>query len=331
MTHVDTALVVGCGSIGTRHARNLSSVGVDVSLYDTDRHKSNTVATQVDGVTYGSLTAGLRADPDVVFVTTPSNHHISPAQRAAAAGCDLFIEKPLSNTEEGVKALIETIERRNLTTMIGSNMRFHPAIETAKQLLDDNRIGRVVSARIEGGSYLPDWHPEDDYREMYSAKAGVGGALLDYIHEINYAQWLFGEITTVSAMVGESSALEIETEDTAALISRTTMDTLVEFHLDYIQRPYSRSYHTIGEEGTIRWEWGESSVRRYDPQDERWITESAWPDWETDQMYRDEIEHFLSCVESGTKTRSPVADGYRDLEAALAAKESGSTGKQITI
>lgn len=331
MGHVDTALVVGCGSIGSRHAHNLSSIGVDVSLYDTDHTRSDTVATQVDGEPYDSLRAGLGADPDVVFVTTPSNHHITPAQKAAAAGCDLFIEKPLSNTKDGVEELLDTIERQNLTTMIGSNMRFHPAIETAKQLLDDNRIGSVVSARIEGGSYLPDWHPDDDYRTMYSAKAGVGGALLDYIHELNYAQWLFGDITAISAMFGESSSLEIETEDTAALISRTTTDTLVEFHLDYIQRAYSRSYHTIGEEGTIRWEWEEPTVRRYDPRDECWITEAEWPDWELNQMYRDEIDHFLSCVEKGKKTRSPVTDGYRDLEIALAAKESGATGKQITI
>lgn len=331
MARIDTAFVVGCGSIGTRHARNLSSLGVDVSLYDIDQNRTKTVAEQIDGKPHDSLTAGIQFDPDVVFITTPSNHHVGPAQKAASAGCDLFVEKPLSNTVDGVENLINTIERQNLTTMVGSNIRFHPAIETAKQLLDDNYIGKVVSARIEVGSYLPDWHPEEDYREMYSAKAGIGGSLLDNIHEINYARWLFGEIATVSAMVGESSSLDIETEDTATLISRTDTDTLVEFHLDYIQREYSRSYQIIGEQGTIRWEWGDSSVWRYDPEDERWITEAEWDEWEINQMYVDEIDHFLSCVNDKIETRSPLTDGYRDLKIALAAKESESTGKHISI
>ncbi len=331
MAHVDTALIVGCGSIGSRHARNLSSIGVDVSLYDTNQNRTNKIAREVDGEPRDTLTAGLQSDPDVVFVTTPSNHHIDPAQKAAAAECDLFIEKPLSHTKDGVKKLVDTINRKNLTTMIGSNMRFHPAIKTAKRLLNENRIGKLVSARIEAGSYLPDWHPQEDYQKMYSAKKGVGGALLDYIHEINYARWLFGEITTVSAMFGASSSLKIETEDTASLITQTDTEMLVEFHLDYIQRAYSRSYHIIGEEGTIRWEWGKPSVQRYDPQVEEWITEAEWPDWETNQMYLDEIEHFLSCVNNKMRTRSPITEGYRDLEIVLAAKESSSTSKHITI
>lgn len=331
MTQVESALVVGCGSIGTRHAQNLSSLGVDVSLYDIDHDRTESLAKTVDGKPVSGLEAGLQTDPDTVFVTTPSNHHVDPAKRAANAGCDLFIEKPLSNTRNGVTELLELIEEHDLTTMVGCNMRFHPAIQAAKACLEDDRIGTVVSARIEGGSYLPDWHPEEDYREMYSAKKGVGGVTLDYIHEINYAQWLFGEIAAVSAMVGNASSLEIETEDTAAIVSRTATDQIVEFHLDYVQRDYNRSYEITGEEGTLRWEWDQPTVQRYDPQSETWIAESAWDDWEMNQMYIDEIEHFLSRVADNRETVSPVRQGYADLEVALAAKESASSERHVHI
>ncbi len=331
MTRGNSALVVGCGSIGTRHAQNLSLLGVDVSLYDVDSSRAEAVAKKVDGTPHDSLTAGLEPNPDMAVIATPSNHHTTPARTAADAGCDLFIEKPLSNTIDQLPALLEVIDEQDLTTMIGCNMRFHPAITTAKECLDDGRIGTIVSARIEGGSYLPDWHPAEDYRGMYSAKKGVGGSLLDFIHEINYAQWLFGGITAVSAMFGDSSSLEIETEDTAALISRTATETIVEFHLDYVQRDYSRSYHIIGEQGTLRWEWEQSAVRRYDPQNDTWITEAAWDDWNMNQMYIDEMEHFMSCVEDARETISSIRDGYSDLEVALAAKESASSGEHVTI
>jgi predicted dehydrogenase len=331
MSQAESALIVGCGSIGSRHAQNLSSLGVDVCLFDIDHERAKSLAKEVDGEPVDNLEAGLQSDPGTVFITTPSNHHTAPAKKAANAGCDLFIEKPLSNTTNGVAELVELIEEHDLTTMIGCNMRFHPAIQTAKECLEDDRIGTVVSARIEGGSYLPDWHPEEDYREMYSAKKGVGGATLDYIHEINYAQWLFGEITAVSAMLGDASSLDIETEDTAAVVSRTATNQIIEFHLDYVQRKYSRSYHIVGEEGTLRWEWEQPTVQRYDPHDETWIAESAWDNWEMNQMYVDEIEHFLSCVENNRETVSPVRQGYRDLKVALAAKESASSERHVTI
>ena len=155
--------------------------------------------------------------------------------------------------------------------------------------------------------------------------------MLDYIHEINYAQWLFGEIAAVSAMVGNASSLEIETEDTAAIVSRTATDQIVVFHLDYVQRDYNRSYEITGDGGTLRWECDQATVQRYDPQSETWIVESSWDDWEMNQMYIDEIEHFLSRVGENRETVSPVRQGYADLEVALAAKESASSKRQVTI
>ncbi len=328
----DSALVIGCGSIGTRHAENLDSLGVELAVSDIDSDRQHNLATRLGAETPESVEQGLSPAPDMVFVCTPSNHHITPAQKAADAGCHLFIEKPLSNTTEGVETLQRTVEQQELTTMVGSNLRFHPAIRTLKRLLNDDAIGAVVSARIEGGSYLPDWHPDEDYRNLYSAKDGVGGALLDYIHELNYAQWVFGEFDTVAAMLGKSSSLEIETEDTAAVIGRSINDVLVEFHLDYIQQDYSRSYHVIGERGSIRWQWGQSEVRRYDPQEDVWVTESQWDeDREMNQMYLNEIEHFRSCVAGDRETITPIAEGIHDLEVALAAKESASLGEHVTV
>lgn len=327
-----TALVVGCGSIGTRHARNLADLGVDVSVFDVDDSRRKDLANEIRGIAYKSLDEGLQSSPDIAIIATPSNHHIEPALAAVDAGCDLFVEKPLSNDQERVKELLTKVRERDLVTMIGSNWRFHPAITAIKRLVDENTVGNVVSARIEAGSFLPEWHPDEDYREMYSAKVGVGGALLDYVHEVNYARWLFAEVDQVTAMIGDDSSLEIETEDTAALIVRFENNVICEIHVDYVQRSYSRSCHIIGENGTIRWEHDWSSVRRYDATKDRWVVESSWgEDWEMNQMYVDEMEHFLYCVQNDTDTRSTLADGYHDLQVVLAAKESASLGQHVEI
>jgi predicted dehydrogenase len=81
-------------------------------------------------------------------------------------------------------------------------MRFHPGIARLKELLNKDVIGKAVSARLQVGHYLPDWHPEEDYRQSYSAiKSMGGGVILDSIHELDYIRWLIGEINEVFAFV----------------------------------------------------------------------------------------------------------------------------------
>ena len=326
-----SAFVIGCGSIGRRHATNLNSLGVDLSVYDIDTHTQQELAKKVGAETTDSVDAGLEMNPDMVFVCTPSNHHITPAKKAAQAGCHLFVEKPLSNTAEGVPELFDIIEEERVTTMIGCNYRFHPGIRTVKNTLEKDLIGNVVSARIETGSYLPDWHPWEDYREMYSAKEGVGGVLLDAIHGINYGRWFFGDEEKVSAMLSYKSSLEIETEDTASLTTRYRNGIQCEYHFDYINRVPIKSGHITGEQGSIRWGGENKTVVRSESDTEDWIIEKDYSNWEVNNMYVDMVEHFIDCVENNQQTISPLREGWKDLQLALAAKESSASGRHVTI
>lgn len=327
----NSAFVIGCGSIGERHAKNLEAFGVELLVFDIDEQKRDEVAAKVGAETVESVMAGLERNPNMAFVCTPSDHHIQPAQQAADAGCDLFVEKPLSNTAAGVEKLLETIDRENLVSMVGCNYRFHPAMRTVKQLLDADAVGHIVSSHIGMGSYLPDWHPWEDYREMYSAKEGVGGTLLDMIHGINYGRWFFGDAELVTGILGHQSSLEIETEDTANLIVRYENGIQCNYEFDYIQRTPSRSGHIVGEEGTIRWGHGEKSVRRYDVDSEEWVIECSYKDWDLNQMYIDMTEHFLNCVEERATPTSPLTEGWNDLRLALAAKESSESGEHVEL
>lgn len=329
MKTVDTILIVGCGSIGSRHATNLNSRNLSVNVCDTDTERAISLADDVNGQAFESVDDGIESDPDVVFVCTPTHHHVRPALKAARAGCDLFVEKPLSNTRDHIGELLDAIEKRDLVTMIGCNLRFHPAVKRIKKLLEEGVIGEPLSARIEAGSYLPGWHPDEDYRELYSAKEDIGGALLDFIHELNYSRWFFGEPQRVSAMFGYESSLEIETEDTASVLAEFDTGVLTQFHLDYVQRAYSRSCHIIGEEGTIKWNWQDHAVKLYVSSTDEWSTEPLQDDWKMNDMYLEMTDHFLDCVRSGRSPTSTLNGGARDLAFALAAKESHRTGNHL--
>ena len=328
----DTALVVGCGSIGLRHIENLQRCNEkSIVAVDTDMGKHEDAKAAGATKTFAEVDQALvKADPEYALVCVPNHLHVPISKTLAESGLDLFIEKPLSHTLEGTQELVNVASENNLVTLVGCNLRFHPGVRQIHERVNAGEIGTPTTVRIEGGSYLPEWHPNQDYRELYSAKTETGGgAILDYIHEINYARWFFGAVKSVSAMTGSRSNLEIETEDTAGILLEFTDGPIGEIHVDYIQRPYSRSCKVVGTEGTIIWEWNNDTVEEYDPRTEAWKSFTL-PDWEMNDMYVDELTHFLECRNKRKSTICEIQDGLADLQVALAAKRAAKNEQHVT-
>src|SRR5262245_58799957 len=160
-------LIVGLGSIGRRHLRNLRQLGVrDILLLRT---ASAPLEEAPELPVFDDLMEGLARRPDVVIVSNPTAQHLEVCQPAAHAGSHLFIEKPLSHSWDGVDDLLSTIHARNLVTLVGFDLRFDPGLCKVKSLLDVGTIGRVIAIQAQVGQYLPDWRPEEDYRKGMSA------------------------------------------------------------------------------------------------------------------------------------------------------------------
>jgi predicted dehydrogenase len=125
--------------------------------------------------------------------------------------------------------------------------------------------------------------------------------------------------------------LEITTEDTAAILLRLSSGAIGEVHMDYVQRAYSRSCHIIGEEGTIRWDYIEGEVRWYSAKTGEWKHFPNKPGWEPNQMYLDEMRHFLNCLSRREKPMLDVFEAKRVLQIALAAKSSAQRRQIIRV
>lgn len=326
-------LVIGCGSIGKRHIRNLKALKAgEIIAHDLKPERRREVEQEYKVKVYSDLEEALAQKPSVAFICTPTSLHIPPALASARSGCHLFIEKPLSHSLDGVDELLEIVAQKNLVTLVGCNMRFHPGIATVKKLLDRESVGKVLCARVQAGKYLPDWHPSEDYRQGYSANMSLGGGvILDGIHEIDYISWLLGKVSQLVCFSGKLSSLEIDTEDTAEILLWFKSGAIGEVHLDYIQRTYGRSCHIIGEEGTILWDFNDKQVKMYSVRTKEWQLFPEEPDYDTNQMYIEEMRHFIQCLEGKTKSMQDVNAGKRILEIALAAKESTKTGRVINF
>jgi predicted dehydrogenase len=326
-------LVAGCGSIGQRHMKNLLALNAGEILgCDLRADRRAEVTARLGIKTLGSLEDAWAEEPYAVVIAAPTALHMSLAIEAAERGVHLFIEKPLASSWDGVERLMELARRNKLVALVGCNMRFHPGLIMVKRLLAERAIGRVIAARVEVGQYLPDWHPWEDYRQTYSARADLGGGvILDAIHEIDYSRWLLGEVVGVFCLAAKISRLEIDTEDTAALLLRFENEAVGEIHLDYIQRAYSRSCHIIGEEGTIHWDYVAGEVRCYSAHTKDWQVFRNPAGWDANNMYLDEMQHFINCLARRATPEQDLGEAARVLNIALAAKSSALSPRWIEM
>lgn len=323
-------LIAGLGSVGLRHLRNLHAVGVrDLMAFRVRGHHCDEVERLGVSV-FGSLDRALDQQPDAVFVTNPTSAHLDVALAAAKRGCHLFIEKPLSHDLAGVDELIDVVRRRRLVALVGCNFRFHPALARIRRYLEERTIGPAITVRAHAGEYLPDWHPEEDWRAGYSARQDLGGGvILTVMHDLDYLCWLFGDITGVFALAGSWSGLQLGVEDAAEILVEYASGVRASIHLDYVQRPRTRTLEVIAERGTIRWDFYTGVLALYSADAGKW-TEWAGPSFkERNEMYLDELRHFVDCIAGGCEPMIPVEEGRRVLEIALAAKRSSVTREYV--
>ena len=284
--------------------------------------------------TYTDLDQALSQKPDAVFVCNPSSLHIPIALQAAQAGCHLFIEKPLSHNMDQVEELINLVESQNTIAVVGYQMRFNPCLQRLRAILQKQMIGSVLSVRVEVGEYLPGWHTYEDYRNTYASKQDLGGgALLSQIHEMDYLYWLFGFPRRVFALGGHLSSLEIDVEDIVETLLEYDLDGRsipVSVHQDYLQRPPRRTCEVIGDKGKILVNLVTLSMDVFDGEGKQ-IEATSYASFQRNQMFLDEVNHFLSSLQGNPSQLVSVREASYSLRMALAAKESLATGKVIRL
>ena len=324
-------LVIGCGSIGERHIRNLKGLSMgEIIACDTDQKRLSAIGKKYDIQTCADIRRTLSKSIDATLVCTPPSTHIPIARKVIDSGAHIFIEKPLSHSLKGVDELIERAGKKNLTILVGYNLRFHPGLALVKKLCDRGEVGRILSARAEVGQYLPDWRPWQDYRRSYTARKKLGGGIiLDGSHELDYMRWLLGEVEEVSCFADKLSHLEVDTEDTAEVLLKFRSGAIAGVHLDFIRRDYARNCELVGEGGTIVWSYPEALVKIYSARNKKWRVIKASSD--PNEMYVREMRHFIRCVRGKENPLIDGKEGKKTLEIALAAKKSAEIGKIVRI
>jgi len=330
---MDTIIIIGCGSIGRRHAKVFFNLGVK-NIYAVDINKERLELIQKEcnvKKVFTNLSEALSEKIDCAIIATPPHLHSEIALKCANLKIHLFIEKPISVTTNGLDELNKLCSKNNLTCYVSYCYRYIPSVVQLKKYIDSNKIGKILSYRLWISSYLPDWHPWEDYRSYYMAfKEQGGGALYDESHGIDLVRWLFGEINSVQSNIGNVSNLEISSDDIAILISDHENGIKGSSHFDLLGRSPQIGMEIIGADGTIIWDRINPSIKIYDVTTKKWFEELFEAD-DTVSSYKYQAQAFIDNINNGKKLKNNLDSGRKTLEVLLASIASNEEGSRKLV
>lgn len=311
-------LICGLGSIGKRHLRILQNLGEfkitafrsGKSQVNPDEFNIQNEITSLDNLSEYKF--------DAALITNPTSDHIPTALKISKFDIPMFIEKPLGKNLEGSDELQKIVGEKNIPVLMGYNFIFHPGIVTIKNIIKEGKIGTAASARSQFGTYMPGWHPEEDYKKSYAAKKEMGGGvILTSIHEQNYLTSFFGEVTDVKAMEVGGDLLDIDSDEGVEILMKHKSGVVSNIHLNFFQKPYYRNCQIIGTEGTIYWDFMKPEVKILKNKEVE-ITELGDSYLKLlDISYEDQMKHFIEVAKRNVESAIPLERGIEDMRTAL--------------
>lgn len=322
-------LIIGCGSIGQRHIRNLLNMGYNnIEVFDANHMLLTKVKRELGIKTLESLKFN---DINCTLVCTPPSTHVKLAKDALRNNSHVFIEKPLSNTINGLGELDSISKKKSLHIFVGYVFRFDAGLIRVKQMLSRKVIGNVLSLDSYEGWYLPKWRPWQDHTKSYTGSRKLGGGIiLDGSHEVNYLQWLGGKITQVFSYYRPVPKLKVKTEGLAEILLTFRSKAIGRIHLDFINPRYNRHCEIIGDEGSIKWSFEKKIIEIQ--KSTQSTSQKIKYGKDTNKMYLDEMKHVVDCI-NGNKNNSEITlnQAKETLKISLAIKKSGLINKPVLI
>lgn len=307
--------IVGVGSIGIRHLKNVVEVlksrndtyTIDLIRSGKGKEIEPEIAQHVSNTFYSYDSAPDYYD--VIFITNPTHLHLDTIKQFTSKTKHMFIEKPVLDTTD--ISLEELHLKEDSIYYVACPLRYTNVIQYIKHKVD---LKNVYCARVICSSYLPEWRPGQDYRDTYSAhKSQGGGVSIDLIHEWDYLCYLFGKPDEVLNLRGTFSKLEIDSDDLSLYIAKYK-NMAVEVHLDYFGRKTIREIQIFTEKDTIVGDVTNSEVKYLKSGEIISFKEQR------NDFQRKEIENFFDIIDGKVINDNDIATALRTLEIAKEGK-----------
>jgi len=340
-------LMIGLGSIGQRHVRNIRRIygdDIEIIAYRVRRlQQTFSDAMQIrDGVnleeehhitSYSDLDEALAQKPDIAFITNITSKHMECALKCAEAGCDIFLEKPVSNTLEGADKLLEITNAKGSIVFMGYQNRYHVCVKKLREYLAKGLIGRIISVEGAFCERLVTMHTYEDYSITYMARSDMGGGCILnlQIHDIDILQWIFGKpVGDIQITKGTHSELKIDVEDHAVITYEADFKGVeasdgetgtpagkvtVTSRSDFLCYPPVHTYRIVGEKGRIELDFNKATIDLIDG--DGLTAHLEYPDFQRNDMFIEELKLFMDAVKTRKKPEVSLETGIDGLKIAL--------------
>lgn len=311
--------IVGFGSIGRRYANLLHEMGLNVLIYsvgkslllDAEAKEKFTIINEERVFWHSSIEA--------VIICNPSFLHLEWLEKSLSNGLPVFCEKPIHISHTGLKQLTHLIDNKcmHLANGCGYMWRYETGINKLKQLIKSIDPYSICSVQMEMGTFLPDWHPWEDYQNSYAANSEMGGGIvLTCSHEVDTLLYLFGELDVLASKVRSNSSLNTNTEDCvdAFLVSKEG-GFPIHLSMNWFQKKGYRRLKILTEKQRIDWCYDYNEIKITDNFTAKTITETYHSN--IDQAYKDMIAEFVKSINEKTAVRCTLSDAIETLKPCL--------------
>ena len=337
-------LIIGLGSIGQRHLRNLKLIEPKSIFYAIRKkenvpllnHRNRPIKGDIKkkySIQYFKTISNIyesKIKIDCAFVCTPSSKHISQVIELLKNNIPCFVEKPLGSSLKRLSELESLFKKKRIITMMGYQFRFNPLIQYLEKIIKKKSpIGKLIAAHIHHGENINDFHPYENYKTSYAANKKLGGGvILTQIHEIDYFLHLFKEYNVIRSSFTSSkiSDLDIDVEDVLSsnfLLKKNTDKMMCSINLNFFERPKKRKFYLIGKKGSLVACFNSNTIHIY-KKNQKKIKKFKF---KKNDIFIKELKFFISKVKSKTMISNSLNlyNGIKTLRFALKMKKNSNT------
>lgn len=339
--------VIGAGTIGQLRAQSIKT-NPDTELLGV----ADPAVPSAERAVIGSgakATADWRAVLDLpgleaVIVSSPIQFHEEAVIAALKAGKHVLCEKPLSNTVESCRRMLEAARASGRTLATGFNHRYYPSMKFLKQAVDDGRIGTVDHVRIFGGhdglhNFRADW--------QYKAPVSGGGAMMDVgIHMTDLARFVLGDVAEVYGVSSNRIWQVPGSEDNALAIFKSPSGIAAVYHATWTEwKGYRFFVEVYGDRGMVRGYYAPMNnllITQDKPGGQRRKIRKLYPEimlreklksWTSTALisFEEELVDFLRMTRGEKTSLADGVAGFRAVEMANAVYESSRQGQPVRL
>lgn len=328
-------LIVGGGSAGRRHARNMASLGQSIGCFDPRQDRREQTRQEVpDAVLFETFDSALTHASRMTgaVVASPPSFHVDQTLALLDAGVPVLLEKPVSPDLASALRLQQRVRAGAPPVLLGYTYRWWPPLVELRRRVLNEDAGTLRHTRFVMSAHLADWHPWEAYQDFFMASRELGGgALLDESHFIDLMLWMFGPPSAITGAAEHLSSLEITTDDNVDIIAEYPDNFRVTIHLDLFGRPHEKSVTVAGERGTLQCLFDPNVVRASD-QPAGWMETPFTCD--RNDMFLAAAREFLALAAAGDAARNMtcgIDDGVAALRCVEAVRRSTDTRAAVPL